>query len=74
MNQTDQQKTAAKAWNSGTIGRVVRPREQPARESWWAAHSAPDAPREAFTAHLRRRQAERLISGSDFARSPARPI
>ncbi len=74
---TEKQKESSRRWNRGNSSAIERHRQQKAQRptsSWWTAGAAADAPRAAFTDGLKRRQAERLASGSDFARSPARPI
>jgi hypothetical protein len=73
---TDKQKAASKRWNSGQTanieGRKAWKAAQP-KTSWWLEHAA-DTSRDGFNASLKRRQAERLAAGSDFARSPSRAI
>jgi hypothetical protein len=74
---TEKQKAASKRWNQTNTavleGRKAWKAAQP-KDSWWVSAAQPDSPRDAFNAHLKRRQAERLASGSDFARSPTRAI
>ena len=73
---TEKQKESSRRWNWGNSSAIERHRQQKAQRptsSWWITTAAHDAPRTAFTAASKRRQAERMAGPSSFAQTPSRP-